>query len=375
MEAIQFLNDNPDVHVKNAIAHYEALAGRTLGQADPERLMVSSFALQLAQHCSQVNAGLNQNLLRFATGVALEQIGFKFGVFRLEPFAAKVVLEFTIAGTTGSVFFPAGTRVKSNDGAVMFATDEDYTTGAGTDPRTVRLNATCTATGVAGNGYIAGLVSIIADPIAYVTGATNVDTTTGGSDEESDEQLRERIALASSTFSVAGPTDAYRFFALTADPAIVDVGIPDPTPTPGTVYIYPLLDGGVIPGGAVLAAVDEVLSDKKVRPLNDIVVVAAPTELPYSLVVELTLKRSAPAGTDALVTAALNGYVNQWGKSGYPGNLQVDVVRDQLKARCMLPGVYSVNIPSLPGDIAVSYNEFAKCSSVSVSVVAIVDEP
>jgi len=374
MEPIQFLNDNPDVLLKEAIANYEALAGRTLGQADPERLMVSSFALQLAHHCSQVNAGLNQNLLRFATGVALEQIGFKFGVFRLPEGAAKVVLEFTIAGTTGSVFFPAGTRVKSNDGAVMFATDEAVTTGVGTDPRTVRINTTCTSAGVAGNGYIAGLITIIVDPIAYVTGVVNVDTSTGGSDEESDDQLRERIPLAASTFSVAGPTDAYRFFAMTADSAIVDVGIADPTPTPGTVYIYPLLDGGVIPGVAVLDAVEEVLTDEKVRPLNDIVVVSAPTEIGYSLVVELTLKRTAPAGTDALVADALNGYVNQWGKKGYPGNLQVDVVVDQIKARCMLDGVYSVHIPSLPVNISVSYNEFAKCSSVSVSVVSIVDE-
>lgn len=374
-QPIAFVDDNPETWLKSGIAHYEGIAGRTLGNADPERLMISSFALQLAQLCSQINTAGNQNLLRFANGIALEQIGYKFGVYRLDAAPAKVVLEFTIAGTTGSVFFPAGTRVKSADGAVMFATDEDHTTGTGTDPRTVRINATCTSTGVVGNGYVSGLINVIADPIAYVTAATNVDTSTGGSDDEDDDGLRERISLASATFSVAGPTDAYLYFAKTADPAIVDVGIPDPTPTPGTVYIYPLLDGGVVPGVAVLDAVAEVLSDKKVRPLNDIVVVSAPTEIDYTLVVKLKLKRNAPAGTDALVKASLEGFVNQWGKRGYPGNLQVDVMVDQIKAKCMLNGVYSVTIPSLAADIPVAYNEFAKCTSISVSVDSIVDEP
>lgn len=372
---IQFVNDDPEVAVTNAIADYEAIANRTLGQADPERLMISSFALRLAQHCSQVNAAANQNLLRFANGTALEQLGFKFGVFRLPEAPAKDVIEYTIAGTTGSVFFPAGIRVKSNDGAVMFETDEDFTTGTGTNPRTVRINVTCTTAGIKGNGYIPGMITTIVDPIAYVTAATNVDGSTGGSDEETDDQLRERIPLASSTFSVAGPTDAYRFFAMSADPAIVDVGIPDPTPVPGTVYIYPLLAGGVVPGGAVLDAVAAVLSDEKVRPLNDTVVVDAPTEIDYSLVVDLILKRNAPAGTDTLVAAALNGFVNQYGTKGLPGNLEVDVVVDQIKGKCMLPGVYAVSIPSLPADISIAYNEFAKCTSVTVSVSSIVDEP
>jgi hypothetical protein len=50
-------------------------------------------------------------------------------------------------------------------------------------------------------------------------------TTANGTDDETDEELRERIRLAPSQFSVAGPTGAYKFFAKSAHPSIVDVSV------------------------------------------------------------------------------------------------------------------------------------------------------
>lgn len=370
-EPILFVNDDPVVAVTQAIADYEAIAGRVLGAADPERLVVSAFGLRLAQVYSQINAAGNQNLVRFATGTALEQIGFKFGVFRLPAAAARCVLRFTIEGTTGTVTIPAGTRVKTGDGAVLFATDEIKVSAGPALSRVVDVNATALTTGIIGNGYVPGLVNSIVDPIAYVTAGVNTDNTTGGSDEETDEQLRVRIPEANATFSVAGPHDAYVFFAKTTDAAIVDVNVT--TPVGGTVNIYPLLDGGVVPGIAVLDAVYAVCNDKKVRPLTDTVYVLAPTPIYYNIVADLTLKSNAPGNTAAVVTAALNGFVNQWG-SGL-GRLGVDVVIDQVKGKCMIEGVYSVAIPSLAfGDIPIADNQFAICTGVSVNVVSIVDE-
>lgn len=368
-DPIQFVDDDPVAAQTQAIADYEAIAGRSLGNADPERLVISAFALRLAQVYSQINATGNQNLVRFATGVALEEIGYKFGIFRLPAASALVTLQFTI-NTTGAVTIPAGTRVKSGDGAVLFATDAIYVAAAGTSPRTVEVNATCLTEGLAGNGYVAGMINSIVDPIAYVTAAVNADTSTGGSAVETDDQLRARIPIANATFSVAGPHDAYVYFAKTADAGIVDVNVT--TPVPGTVAIYPLLDGGVVPGGAVLDAVLAICSDKKVRPLTDTVTVLAPTEVTFGITANLTLKSNAMPGTAAAVAAALNAFVNQW-KTGL-GRLGVDVVVDQLTAVAMLAGVYSVDFPTVPVDISIADNEFAKCTSVLAHVVGVADE-
>lgn len=64
---------------------------------------------------------------------------------------------------------------------------------------------------------------------------------------EGDDRLRERIRLAPSTLSTAGPESAYRYHILSADSDIIDVAIDCPIDEPNTVNIYPLMTGGAMP--------------------------------------------------------------------------------------------------------------------------------
>ena len=62
----------------------------------------------------------------------------------------------------------------------------------------------------------------------YVASVANLDATHGGDDgepytPEGDDRLRERIRLAPNALSVAGPEQAYVYWAMTADPDIADV--------------------------------------------------------------------------------------------------------------------------------------------------------
>ena len=71
------------------------------------------------------------------------------------------------------------------------------------------MRALCTENGVGGNELLPGQVNVLVDLIPYVESVSNTTKTSGGADLESDESLAERIFLAPSGYSVAGPDDAY----------------------------------------------------------------------------------------------------------------------------------------------------------------------
>src|SRR5690606_12253651 len=131
-----------------------------------------------------------------------------------------------------------------------------------------------TQAGKQGNGYELGDISIILDPQPYLFSAHNIETTAGGSDDESDDELRERIMLAPQSFSNAGSRGAYEYFARSANPGIVHVSVVSFTPGQGN--IYPLMEGGEIPDQAVLDEVFSACNSEKVRPLTDTVMVGTP---------------------------------------------------------------------------------------------------
>ena len=262
MDPIQFVDDTAQTALNDVITDYQNITGRTLGNADPEMLLINAFAYRLALARNQINYTGNQNLISFATGAALDQLGMKSGTFRLAASASEVTITFNIAPGAPTLTIPAGTRVKSQDGAVLFETIAITNVPHGTG--TIDIDCICTVTGVIGNGYTVGLIITIVDPVAYVTGASNSNTSTGGSDAETDDQLRARIPLANATYSVAGPTDAYIYFAKTADPSIVEVSVPDPVPVAGAIQtssisaicaLYAVNDTVTVDTGTTLAVI------------------------------------------------------------------------------------------------------------------------
>ncbi|WP_174769340.1 baseplate assembly protein, partial [Brevibacillus centrosporus] len=115
----------------------------------------------------------------------------------------------------------------------------------------------------------------------YIQSVSNVTTSSGGTDRESDEAYRERIHIAPESFSTAGPEGAYEYFAMSASPLIVDVSVREATP--GVVEIRPLLQNGELPGQEILDLVLETCNDRKARPLTDHVQALVPEQVPYDL--------------------------------------------------------------------------------------------
>jgi phage-related baseplate assembly protein len=344
----------------NIITTYEAIAGKTLFPGDPVRLFLQSIAALIIQQRVLIDYSAKQNLLAYAEGDVLPHIGVLVGTDKLEAAPAITTLRFALSAVQSNpVSIPTGTRVTPGKN-IMFATTEDITVLAG--QLTVDIPAECTEAGIIGNDFTPGQINKLVDPFQWFGSVTNITTSAGGADIESDDAYRERIHQAPEQFSTAGPSGAYEYWAKTASQLIIDVSVY--SPSPGVIEIRPLLSGGEIPGDEIIDAVLNICSDTKIRPLTDNVLVLAPEQISYDLNLSYWIgqKNAALAlSIQQAVTMAINEYII-WQKS----KLGRDLNPSELTARIMAAGAKRVNIVS-PIYTDVSQSQVAIADQVTIT--------
>jgi phage-related baseplate assembly protein len=355
----EFLSRDVQAIITEMVAAYEAETGKVLQPAQVERLIFNAFAYREGLLREAINETGLQNLVEFSRAPVIDYLGDLVGVKRLGAIPARVALTFTINGPAGTKVIPAGTRVATADGRVVFQTLEEKETGVLTG--TMVIDCICTQGGVIGNGLTSGTITQLIDPLAFVASVTNAQTSTGGADTETDDQLRERIKLAPASFSNAGSRGAYVFWARTANQGIVDVYVT--SNTPGTVNVYPLMANGVLPNSTVINEVSAVLNSEKIRPLTDTVVVAAPTKIDASIELDVTILTGYD-GNDVLdqMQAALEAFA-----AVKRSKLGQDVTESQVFAAAMVEGVYKVEWPSPWTDIEADPNEFVDITDITLN--------
>lgn len=356
-----FFERDAQTIINEMVSDYENRVGRRLEPAQVERLLINGMAYRELLLRNQIQEASKQNLIAFAKYPMLDYLGELLGVTRLPATSAECTLQFTLINGHAGVTIPNGLRVGTSDGKAVFEIIQDVVVQAGNIVAVVQ--ASCQTAGVSGNGYVASTIINILDPQPYLSSVSNTNTSAGGSDEETDEELRERIKLAPSSFSTAGSVGAYKFHAKGAHPSIVDVAVT--SPTPGRVNIYPLVYGGDITPVNVLSAVANACSADKVRPLTDTVVVMSPTKVDYTINVALELYKDADVtSTEALVQSNLQEFVD-----GRKNLMGLDVVINQIVQKCMIDDlVYDVDVASPSEDIVINPNEFANCTGITVTV-------
>lgn len=358
-----FFSTDQDAIINDTVAYYEGLVGKKLAPTQTETLLINAFAYRELMLRIAANEAARQNLLDFAAYPMLDYLGELLNVNRLPAGAAQCTVVFTMVDDNPSLVIPAGVRIQSTDGKVVFKTLADINVAA--DTATAGVICECTVDGAIGNDYQPGDISVILDPQAFVASAANSDVSNSGSDAESDDPYRERIRLAPAAFSTAGPDEAYIFFAKSADPTIIDVAIT--SPLPGDVNIYPLVTGGTAPSDEIIAKVLAACNDEKVRPLNDNVSVLAPTAVNYHITVNITtLLDAIDADVVTAVTAALNAYA-----LARQTKLGIDVVISQIIGQCMLgltDQIYEVAVAAPSTDVVIDESEYANCTSIIVNI-------
>lgn len=266
---------------------------------DERRIFAEALVPLFVGVLNAINDAARQKMLRYARGPVLDALGERMGVERQEAVQAKTTLRFSMSAPVGeNVIIPQGTKATA-DYVRYFATDTTAVLAAGTT--SVEVSATSTEGGADNNGIAAGEITILVDLIPYIDTVTNTEETHGGSDLEDDDTYRERIRLAPAKLSTAGPIDSYKYWALSADPAISDAVVE--SPAAGTIMITPILYGGEIPGQDILDRVLAVCNAEDVRPLGDQVQVQAPATQSY----DIELKYYTTAAEESQVVKAVEG--------------------------------------------------------------------
>lgn len=339
----------------------------SLGQADPYRMIMYACALQQYQGLQYVDRAGKQNFVKYSYGDFLDNLAVIRRITRLPAQPAVTTIRFSIdSALAGAVSIPEGTRV-TNGNEVYFATDEYVEIAPG--KTYVDVTATCTSAGAFGNGFRTGEISILVETLPYITSVQNTIETSGGSDRETDDALAERIYIAPSAFSVAGPEDAYIYWTKTVSTDIVDVKVNSPSPK--VVDVRFILAGGTIPGEALIQKVSEVLSDKNIRPLTDFVQVNAPEVVSYDIDITYYIGSSNKAAALSIqkkVDEAVEAY-KVWQSEA----LGRDVNPQELIGRVREAGAKRVVVRK-PTDISITKMQLAQIGTVSVLYGGIEDD-
>lgn len=363
---IVFVDADADEVESYVIGRYEAITGRTLAKGDPVRLFLLTIAALIVLLLNKINETGKQNLLRYATGDNLDHLGALVGVERIPAKAAVTTMRIRLSAKLQTVtIIPAGTRFTAGDN-VFFALDAPLVIDAGTT--SADSSATCLTKGELGNGYVAGQLKTLVDPVPYVDSVANITTSEGGAEVQSDDSYREDIRLAPENFSTAGPEGAYIYHAKRASTKIIDVTVW--SPEAGKVEVRPLLAGGELPGDEMLQQVKATLNDKTVRPLTDNISVLAPEQLTYNLSLTYYIASDNKAQATAIpnaVNAAVDDYV-LWQKS----KLGRDINPSELIVRVMAAGAKRVAVTA-PVFTATTDTQVAVCGTKTVMLGGIED--
>ena len=274
------LEDLQNQMISDFTTKYREITGKDieLSLSNPYRLILYAVTLQHYQMYMHLDNAAKMNLLKYSRGSFLDQVAALRGVQRDKGACAMTTLRFAVDDVMPSaITIPVGTKVSGN--GIVFATTEVGEIKAGQE--TVVIQAQCTELGEKGNGYLPGEISRMVDTIPFVDAATNIKETAGGADEETDDHLADRVYHAPSAYSVAGPADAYAYYAKAANPLIEDVYVSSPAPT--EVEVRLAMQGGRLPSEELIASVTEYLSARDRRPLTDKVKVLAPDTVTYNI--------------------------------------------------------------------------------------------
>lgn len=371
---VSFIDDDSiDAMMRRLVANFEteykARTGKavSLSAADPMRILLYALALDLYQLEQYVDRAGKQDLLKYSYGTFLDNLAANKGVTRKQPAAARTTIRFTFSEPQAYVLtIPQGTRVTNGNG-VYFKIEEYTEAAAGAEY--VDAEAVCTVEGIQGNGFLAGQINILVDPLPYVDSVSNITTSAGGQALESDSSLAERVYLAPTGYSVAGPADAYSYWAKTYN---TNIGSVKPTsPTAGTVVIYILMADGSLPEPEDITGLTNFLASESIRPMTDLVTVSAPSPEAFNVSVTYYINQSDASAAETIqaeVEKAIADYIT-WQTS----QIGRDINPDELVRRVKAAGAKRITV-SAPAFTVVADTAVARLGTKTVNYGGLEDD-
>lgn len=229
MSELNFVKTDATSIVADILEELENGVNEPLYPGDERRIFGEALAQVIVAFLNTANDGSRQRLLRYARGEVLDALGENRDVIRNSPTSATTTLRFGVSEpVVSNIVIPAGLRV-TGDFARYFLTDSTVVLYAG--HTYAEVTATAENGGTEYNDIAPGELANIVDvsDVPLIDYVTNIDATEGGGDEESDEAYRERIREAENRLSTAGPAQAYKYWALSANPLVSDAVVESET--------------------------------------------------------------------------------------------------------------------------------------------------
>jgi phage-related baseplate assembly protein len=198
----------------------------------------------------------------------------------------------------------------------------------------------------------------------------NADASSGGVDFESIESARLRYPAAFKPIRRAVTLSDWEVLAKLVPGVMqakaVDLNL-DPSLAHFIVKLYVIGNSGVV-SGALNTAVREVLANQKVNAT--IFEVLSPAYVPVAVDIDLiTLRTYAATNVQAAVAAAIEDFFTMTSDDSSEVKLSENVRLSRLTAKIQaVPGVSSFSYNSPTSDVSIGTNEFAKLSTVKITV-------
>lgn len=226
---LEFIKIDPQADEKLLIEKYEQDTNTTLSNAQDARILIQLMVYYANLVKVQANEAANLNLAEYSRYPFVDFIGKMKNCERLKASKGTDTLQININTTfTYDLTISKGLQVKTNDGLYIFETVKDLVIPSGETTGTVEIQSVEATSEV--NKYKAGEIdTVISSSYSFIESVSNLNGVTGGSEDEDDETYIQRILLSPESFSVAGPELAYKYFAMSAHPSIVDVSVDVPS--------------------------------------------------------------------------------------------------------------------------------------------------
>lgn len=348
---------------------YKELKGKeiTLHQADERRIELMVIAGMMYQFCAIMDERYKMNFLPYMYGNILRNWASNFGFTGSGEKNATVNLRFYGAKVQEFVVgIPKGTRVTAGDN-IFFQTDEYAEIKAGEEY--VDVSATCMLEGSEGNGYRIGQIETLVDPVNYVVGVENISVSDGGRDAYTDDELRELILNFPSTYSTAGPEDAY--IQITKGYSERIVSVRRIASDDAVVRMCIMCEDGEVPDESYCEQVRQYVVSQKNTPDTDKVEIVAPEVVEYELNVTYYISdsrkdiaESIEAGVEDAV-ASFTKYTQE--------NIGYDINTDILTAYANAAGARRLEIES-PDYRTIKENQIAICKNANIKYGGLEEE-
>ena len=178
---------------------------------------------------------------------------------------------------------------------------------------------------------------------------------------EDDDAFRARVLLSLEGYTTAGSRGSYKFHALSASGDVKDVGVTSLEPGAVNIALLSRTGTGTAPAGTI-AAVTAALNADTVRPLCDSVQVQSASIVNFAVNATLSVYAGSDhAAIQTTALASLDAYLT------YQHRLALGVSRSGILAALHQSGVRSVDLTSPAADVACAWNQAAWCTSRVIS--------